>query len=203
MKISIRQEKEQDYSYVENMTREAFWDVYQPGASEHHVLHEIRKADCFIPELDLVAEHEGKIVGHVVSTRAKVVNAKGETHEILCLGPICTTPELQGQGIGSLLMERTKEIAHQMGFSAIALFGNPAYYHRFGFVNAAHFNITTREGENFDVFMVLELNKGSLTGISGKFYEDPVFYPTEEATEEFDKAFPHKEKHVTDTQLKN
>lgn len=49
MKITIRQEEEKDYAYVENMTREAFWDVYQPGASEHFVLHKLRKSDCFIP----------------------------------------------------------------------------------------------------------------------------------------------------------
>jgi acetyltransferase len=201
MKITIRQEEEKDYAYVENMTREAFWDVYQPGASEHFVLHKLRKSDCFIPELDFVAEHEGKIVGHVISTRAKVVDAQGEAHEILCLGPICASPEVQRQGIGSQLMEHTKNVARQMGFKAIALLGNPAYYHRFGFVNAAQFHITTHEGVNFDSFMILELTAGNLIGISGKFYEDPVFFVTEEETEEFDKAFPHKEKHVTDTQL--
>lgn len=202
MKISIRQEKEQDHAYVENMTREAFWDVYQPGASEHLLLHKIRKADCFIPELNFVAEHEGKIVGHVVCTRAKVVDKEEKEHTILYLGPICAAPEVQKQGIGTRLIGHTKNVAGQMGYKAIVLWGNPAYYYRFGFVNAAQFNITTHEGKNFEPFMVYELAKGSLCEISGKFYEDVVFDMTEEEIEEYDKAFPYKEKHVTDTQLK-
>ena len=50
--------------------------------------------------------------------------------------------------------------------------------------------------------MALELNKGSLEDISGKFYVNPVFIVTEEELEIFEKEFPYKEKHVKDSQLK-
>lgn len=50
--------------------------------------------------------------------------------------------------------------------------------------------------------MALELYDGSLRGISGKFYEDEVFKIENEELEDFEKQFPYKEKHVTDTQLK-
>ncbi len=50
--------------------------------------------------------------------------------------------------------------------------------------------------------MALELYEGSLKDVSGKFYEDEVFKIGNEELEDFEKQFPHKEKHVTDTQLK-
>lgn len=49
---------------------------------------------------------------------------------------------------------------------------------------------------------MLELEEGSLEGISGKFYEDSVFQIDKEELNVFEKQFPYKEKHVTDTQLK-
>ncbi|TCL58819.1 hypothetical protein EDC14_104033 [Hydrogenispora ethanolica] len=82
------------------------------------------------------------------------------------------------------------------------IFGNPAYYHRFGFVNAAKFKITTGDGENFEAFMALELYEGALEGIAGKFHEDPVFQVDPVELAAFEAKFPYKEKHVTDTQLK-
>jgi len=64
------------------------------------------------------------------------------------------------------------------------------------------YDIWTSWGDNFDAFMALELYDGSLRGISGKFYEDEVFKIENEELEDFEKQFPYKEKHVTDTQLK-
>ncbi|QUH27728.1 hypothetical protein [Vallitalea guaymasensis] len=45
--------------------------------------------------------------------------------------------------------------------------------------------------------MAFELHEGSLKGITGKFYEDPVFKITTDELNEFEKQFPHKEKHFT------
>ena len=46
--MELRLENEKDYFEVENLTREAFWDVYRPGCSEHLVLDKLRQADSFI-----------------------------------------------------------------------------------------------------------------------------------------------------------
>lgn len=66
-------------------------------------------------------------------------------------------------------------------------------------------NITFKPptGENFDAFMALELHNGSLREVSGKFFASDSFEVTEEEVEEFEKEFPYKEKHVTETQLLN
>lgn len=202
MDILIRLEEENDFRDVENITREAFWDVYRPGCFEHLIVHKIRKVPAFIKELSYVACENDKIVGNIIYSKAKVINQENKEFEILTMGPIGVLPSCQNKGIGSLLLNYTIQKAKEQGFKAIIIFGNPNYYRRFGFVNAEKYGIQTSSGENFDVFMALELFNGALNGITGKFYEDKVFDVKDEELAIFDKGFPYKEKHVTDTQLK-
>ncbi|MEA5060480.1 hypothetical protein SDC9_182201 [bioreactor metagenome] len=199
--MMIRLENERDYAAVENLTREAFWDVYRPGCDEHILAHKLRKT-AFLPELDYVTEQDGQIVGNIMYSKAKIVAENGGEQAVLTFGPISVLPAKQKTGIGSLLINHTKKLAQEKGYRAIVIYGNPAYYHRFGFVDAARFHISTADGQNFDAFMALELEKGALAGIRGKFQEDPVFQMDPMELEAFDKKFPHKDKHVTDTQLK-
>lgn len=202
MSIIIRLENENDYQEVENLTREAFWDLYHPGCSEHLIVHNIRKGSSFIPELDFVALLDDKIVGNIIYSKANVVDKDNHEHRVITFGPISVLPSCQKQGIGSALIAQSKRLAKTMGFKGIIIFGNPAYYHQFGFKDAANFEITTAEGANFEAFMALELYKGGLQGITGRFYADPVFHVNQEELESFEKKFPYKEKHVTDTQFK-
>ncbi len=202
MNISIRQEEEKDFKDVEYLTREAFWDIYKPGCDEHLVLHKIRKVSAFVKELDLIACDKDTIVGNIIYSRARVVNEENKEFEVLCMGPIAVLPSYQNQGIGSLLMEHSIEKARQLGYKGIVIFGNPDYYHRFGFVDAKEYNIQTSWGDNLDAFMALELYENSLKGISGKFFEDEAFKIDNAELENFEKQFPYKEKHVTDTQLR-
>ncbi len=202
MSITIRLENENHYQEVEHLTREAFWDLYHPGCSEHLIVHKIRKGSAFIPELDFVALLDDKIVGNIIYTKSTVVDKDNTEHEVITFGPISVLPSCQKQGIGSALIAHTKKLAQTMGYKAIIIFGNPAYYHRFGFENAANFEISTAEGANFEAFMALELYKGGLQGITGRFHADPVFHVNQEELESFEKNFPYKEKHVTDTQFK-
>ena len=202
MSIIIRLENENDYQKVENLTREAFWDLYHPGCTEHLIVHKIRQGSSYISELDFVALLEDKIVGNIIYTKSTVVDKDNNEHGVITFGPISVLPSSQKQGIGSALIAHTKKIAQTMGYKAIIIFGNPAYYHQFGFENAANFEISTAEGANFEAFMALELYKGGLQGITGRFYADPVFDVNQEELESFEKKFPSKEKHVTDTQFK-
>ena len=202
MNIEIRLENENDYEEVENLTREAFWDVYQPGCDEHLLAKKLRKVPAFIPELDFVAELDGQIVGNILYSKATVTNETGVEHEVITFGPLSVLPSYQKAGVGSKLIKHTLELAKGMGFEAVIIFGNPAYYHRFGFENSEKYNITTADGKNFEAFMALELYEGGLQGISGSFHEDSVFCIDKAELEEFEKKFPYKEKHITDTQLR-
>lgn len=164
--------------------REAFWDLYRPGCSEHLIVRKIRKLPVFIKELSYVACDNDKIVGNIIYSRARIISEDSLEHEVLCMGPLGVLPHYQKRGIGSRLMAETLKKASELGYKAVIIFGNPKYYERFGFKNAK------------------ELQKGSLTGLNGKFHADKVFEIKDDELEEFEKGFPYKKKHVTDTQLK-
>lgn len=203
MNISIRHEKEKDFKAVEELTREAFWDLYKPGCEEHLIVHKMRDIPACIQELNFVAcDETDKVMGNIMYSKAKIVNNDNKEFEVLCMGPLAVLPSYQKQGIGTLLIKHSIEQAKKLGYKAIIIFGDPNYYHRFGFVNAETYHIQTAEGMNFEPFMALELYENGLTGISGKFYADKVFETDPKELEAFEKGFPYKEKHVTDTQLK-
>lgn len=194
MKTHIQQTKTADFRITENITREAFWNLFQPGCDEHLVLHNLRETNSYIPELDLVALSGNEIIGHLLITKANVIDIQNEQHQVLCVGPISVLPAFQKKGIGTKLLNDSIVIAKQLGYKAMILFGHPDYYQRFGFINAQNYGITTKDGKNFEPFMALELYPKALAAVSGKFYEDKAFETNNEELIEFEKHFPHKEK---------
>ncbi|MEI6061345.1 MAG: N-acetyltransferase [Bacteroidota bacterium] len=199
----MRSTTENDFYTTEHITRESFWNVYRPGCVEHLILHSMRKSSAHISRLDLVAVFDNKIIGHIISTRAIVVDALKQEHEILCVGPFAVLPEYQKRGIGSKLMNESIRIAKNLGYAGMILFGNPEYYHRFGFRNAQEYGITTKDGLNFEPLMVLELQNKGLDGVKGRFYEGSSFDTDPAELLEFEKRFPHKEKLKTNTQFES
>ena len=203
MKIIIRRTTEKDLFNTENLTREAFWNIHIPGCDEHLVLHNLRSSKSYIGELDLVAVFENEIIGHIISTKAKITDSQNKVFEVLCIGPLSVLPEFQKKGIGSALLNESIKLARELRFSSMILYGYPEYYHRFGFRNAQEYGITTKEGHNFEPFMALELLPNGLDNVTGKFYEDDVFVTQPDELIEFEKQFPYKEKLITDTQFKH
>ena len=201
MEVNIQPATGKEFASTENITREAFWNIYRPGCVEHLILHNLRKSKSYILELDLVAVIDNEIVGHIISTKAKTVDSLNNEHEVLCVGPLSVIPEYQKKGIGSKLIDESIRIAKELSFSGMILFGNPEYYHRFGFVNAQEYSITTKEGQNFEPFMALELQNNGLKNSNGRFIEDDFFEIQPDELIEFEKKFPYKEKLKTDTQL--
>lgn len=193
MDIRLRRETPHDYRIVEELTREAFWNLHAPGCNEHYLLHVMRDAGCFVPELDMVAEVEGKVVGNIVYTRAAVIDDGGAAHAVLCFGPIAVLPESQRMGVGRALIEGTTKIARESGHTAVLIYGDPSYYSRFGFVAAETFDIGTPDNRYVPGLQALELAPGALAGISGRFVEDAVYHVDDAAAAEFDKGFPAKE----------
>ena len=99
--LNIRSEEEKDYRAVEELTREAFWNVYKPGADEHYYVHMMRSHPDFIPALDFVLELDGRIVGSVMFTKAWLEDEQGKRKEIVSCGPLCVHPDFQRQKLGS------------------------------------------------------------------------------------------------------
>jgi predicted N-acetyltransferase YhbS len=200
MNLKFRLEEQKDHFEVECMTREAFWDIYKPGCNEHFLVHQLRKSNAFVPELDYVAYDGEILVGNIIYSSATIVDGNSRV-TVLCMGPFCVAPSYQKKGIGSALLKKTIEIAGKMEFKGVVIFGNPEYYQKFGFKNAKEYGIQTSEGENFDAFMVLELGRNTLQGVGGRFFGDEAFNMDPVAFDEYDKKFPKKEKHKLPGQI--
>jgi predicted N-acetyltransferase YhbS len=191
--VVLRNETVSDYRTVEELTREAFWNLHVPGCNEHYLLHIMRKADSFIHELDTVAEVNGEVVGNIVYTKAKIVDDNGFYHNVITFGPISVLPMSQRKGIGGILIEHTKAKAKELGYKAILIYGDPDYYCRFGFTAAKDYKIGTSDNMYAAALQALELYPEALSNISGRFLEDKIYDIDEKAAKEFDKEFPPKE----------
>ena len=95
MDIQIRLEQPADYSETEQVIREAFWNHYSPGCTEHYLLHVMRNSPNFVPELDFVAVANKKIIGSVVFMKSFILGDDGKRYDVLTLGPIAVLPVFQ------------------------------------------------------------------------------------------------------------
>ena len=165
---SIRLEQKEDYGKVENLVRESFWNVYRPGCSEHVVIHVLRDDPAFVKELDFVMEQDGELIGQNMFMRTLINADDGRVIPVLTMGPICITPALKRQGYGKKLLDYSLEKAAAMGFGAVLFEGHIGFYK--------------------------ELIPGYLDDVTGVYQTPQGYYVADADVEEFDKAFPPKEK---------
>ncbi len=189
--IIIRKETKEDYYATELMTMRAFWNLNGPGCNEHLLVNKLRAAEEFLPKLSRVAELDGKIVGAIFYSKAKVVDGEKE-NEVLTFGPLAVEPTCCNSGIGSLLLKKTLPLAKESGYKGIVICGEPGYYPKHGFVTCDHFDIHHPAFGNTDAFMALPLNDG-FEEIHGLFYDASIFEECEDEDEirEFTKGFPY------------
>ena len=200
----IRLEKTEEHRETEALVREAFWNVYRPGCLEHYVLNQLRNDKAFVPELNFVMEKDGRLIGQNIFMRATIKADDGSDLPIMTMGPICISPELQGQGYGKILLDYSLEKAAELGCGALCFEGNINFYGKIGFTYASEFGIRYHglpEGADASFFLCKELKKGYLDGISGEYTPPNGYFVDEAEAEEFDKQFPPKEKLKLPTQL--
>jgi putative acetyltransferase len=198
--LTIRNEQQEDCGTVEQLVREAFWNLYVPGCNEHYILHNLRKSKDFIPELDFVAQKEGQIVGQIAYSRGIIKCKQGEDKEVISFGPLSVSPAFQKRGIGSSLIIHTIDLARNMGYPAICIYGDPRYYSRFGFRCGEKYEIKTADDKFAVALQVLELEQGALNDVSGRFIESAAFAVDETGFAPYDATFPFKEKKETESQ---
>lgn len=162
--IKIRLENPEDYAQVFQVNLLAF-----ETQAEANLVDKLRQAQ---PYISLVAEIGKKIVGHIFFS--PMFFECGKT-DFLGLAPMAVLPEFQNQGIGSQLVREGLRIAAQEGATAVFVLGHKDYYPRFGFEVAKTRGFSCEYPVPDELFMVLELQQGSLTGKQGLIKYSPQF----------------------------
>ncbi|MCI8513312.1 MAG: N-acetyltransferase [Lachnospiraceae bacterium] len=134
--MTIRTEQPADYEAVYQVVKNAFKTAGQSDGSEQDLVNALRQSSAFIPELSLVCEIHGKIVGHILFTKLQI----GE-HTALALAPLSVLPEYQRQGIGTSLILNGHKTAKSLGYSYSVVLGSEKYYPRTGYLPAEKFGI--------------------------------------------------------------
>lgn len=143
----LRREREQDQQHIAEVVRLAFADHPRSNGSEPRIVANLRA--CNDLAVSLVAELEGQVVGHVALSLVVLSPFYGGWYG---LGPLAVRPAFQRRGIGSLLVNQGLTELRALGASGCVVFGNPAYYGRFGF---AACDQLTYEGGASEHFMAL------------------------------------------------
>ncbi len=175
MDIKIRQENNSDHQKVFDLTKQAFALLEISNHDEQYLVERLRKSSTFIPELSLVAESDGGIVGHIMLTKIKIANEK-QSFDSLVLAPVSVLPEFQNKGIGGKLIEKAHLKAKELGYKSVVLVGHENYYPKFGYELTSKYRIKLSFDAPEKNCMVVELVRDGLKGVSGVTEFPKEFY---------------------------
>lgn len=150
----IRKEEIKDYETVYSVVKRAFDSAEHADGNEQDLVNALRVSDAFIPDLSLVAEINGKIVGHIMFTKASV-----ENEIVLALAPLSVLPEYQKQGIGTALIKEGHKVAKELGYTYSIVLGSENYYPRRGYLPAMDFGISPSFDVSSEKFMAYRLQE--------------------------------------------
>ena len=205
--MNIRLEQPQDWREVENLTREAFWNVYRPGCTEHYVLNQYRHNPDFIPELDFVMEEDNHIIGHVMFSKAEIILNDGSHFPSWTFGPISIHPDYKRKGYGLRLLNYALEKAREMGIGLLQMEGNIDFYRHAGFDLASKLHLHYHDmpqDEEVPFFLAQELIPGYWSNREGTYCPPKGYFVADEnpeAFEAYEKLFPKKVKAYNEGQL--
>jgi putative acetyltransferase len=168
--ITIRPETQADKAAVYWINKRAF----NGRDTEPALVDAVRDLDNFIPELSLVAEQNGQIVGHILFSHINIETENGQASAI-ALAPMAVLPEYQKQGIGSALVLRGLEECKRLGYTIVIVLGHTTYYPRFGFSAALAKSLECPYGDCGEAWMAMELVPGALNGVFGRVVYPSVF----------------------------
>lgn len=202
--VLIRREVPADYRKTEELVRDAFWDVYQPGCNEHYLLHCFRHRAEFIPELDLVMEKAGRIIGQIMYVHSTIEKEDGTSLPAMTFGPVSVHPAFSRQGYGTELIRCSMRAAADLGAGALVITGSPAFYGKFGFVPGKTVGIRYRDDPETEYLLVKELKDGYLRGVRGTYAAPEGYFAAEKNPEDFQRfesRFPPREKRRGTTRI--
>lgn len=162
----IRQTTLADYATVYEVIKTAFETAEHRDGDEQDFAAKLRNGENYIPQLDLVAEKHGRIIGHILFTRAYVILPDGNRYDTLLVAPLSVLREHRKKGAGSALMQEGLRIAAQLGYGAAFLLGDPGYYQRFGYRPALGYGIG-HESFPAEYLLATEIVPGALETVTG------------------------------------
>lgn len=148
----IRQETAQDHDEVNRLVQKAFAGAEHADGNEADLVAALRQSAAFVPELSLVAQEDGRLVGYILFTEGRV-----GADTVLILAPLAVLPEYQRRGIGTALIREGHRIAEERGYAVILVLGSTDYYPRFGYRPAEQFGILVPDGLPAAHFMAIRL----------------------------------------------
>jgi putative acetyltransferase len=164
--MRIRPETEADRAAVRAVNEAAF-----ETSAEADLVEALRARSVAL--VSLVAEVDGKIVGHILFSP---VSLKEHAHlNVKGLGPMAVMPDCQRKGVGSALVREGLACCKNLGSCAVVVVGHPEYYPRFGFAPASRYSLRSEYDVPDDVFMVAVLEDGALNSVSGLVRYDDAF----------------------------
>ncbi len=142
--MTIRPERPADFEAIDEIVSAAFLAEFGT-TTEAALVRSMREREELISDLTLVAEIDGRIVGHIAFSE---VTLDGHAARGLGLAPVAVSPDVQKAGIGSLLISTALEAAEHNGWQWVVVLGDPAYYPKFGFAPAAAVGLTGDYGDH-------------------------------------------------------
>lgn len=200
MNIVIRHEEPEDFKVVEEVAREAFWNLYFPGCEEHFVIHKMRQHCDFISDLSFILQVDGETAGGIFYTHSKIIAEDKREYATISFGPVFIAPQYQRKGLGRKLITHSIRLARENGHRAIITLGYPKHYEPYGFMGGKRYGLAMADGKFYIGLLVLPLYPDALKEISGIVAFSDVFEIDPQEVEEFDRSFPAKEKRVQPSQ---
>lgn len=166
MNLTIRPERDDDRAAIRRVNQLAFG-----GDAEADLIDALR--DGGYVEVSLVAEFDGRVVGHILLSRITVTTEAGAM-PALSLAPMAVLPDRQRQGIGKELVRAGLDVCREKGHDLVLVLGHPNYYQSFGFSPELAREIKSPfcGGE---AWMALRLNAAASEPIRGNVVFSPPF----------------------------
>lgn len=162
--MQIRQAKIGDYRGIYRLVKTAFATAKVSDGMEQDLVLALRAGAGYIPPLELVAEQEDGLAGHVMLTRMGLAEANRDVRALL-LAPLCVRPEAQARGVGGALVRAGFDRARELGYEAAFLVGDPAYYSRFGFRPVEQLGLRNASDIPAPYVQGVALREGALDGL--------------------------------------
>lgn len=126
--MQIRSERFGDADTIRAVTIAAFKHAPYSSQTEGDIVDALRSAGALT--LSLVALQDDEIVGHVAFSPVTIKTAAGDWYG---LGPVSVRPDRQRRGVGQALIRDGLDRLRVVSAAGCVVFGEPAYYGRFGF----------------------------------------------------------------------